>query len=106
MAVKLEKKLLMQTEHERFLAEEHFRRPVIVYDYPKEIKAFYMRGNDEDVYKRQAPGQGRLPAQVPPGHQPAGLQQLLRHAGPVPGLAQHHQAEDLRRRQQIGRAHV
>ena len=34
----------LQTEHERFLAEEHFRRPVIVYDYPKEIKAFYMRG--------------------------------------------------------------
>ena len=37
----------LQTEHERFLAEEHFRRPVIVYDYPKEIKAFYMRGNDD-----------------------------------------------------------
>ena len=37
----------LQTEHERFLAEEHFRRPVIVYDYPREIKAFYMRGNDD-----------------------------------------------------------
>mgnify|MGYP004555225519 FL=1 len=37
----------MQTEHERFLAEEHFKRPVIVRDYPKEIKAFYMRLNDD-----------------------------------------------------------
>lgn len=38
----------MQTEHERFLAEEHFKRPVIVRDYPKEIKAFYMRLNDDN----------------------------------------------------------
>lgn len=37
----------LQTEHERFLAEEHFERPVIVYDYPKGIKAFYMRLNDD-----------------------------------------------------------
>lgn len=37
----------LQTEHERYLAEEHFQRPVIVYDYPKEIKAFYMRANDD-----------------------------------------------------------
>ena len=38
----------MQTEHERFLAEEYFKRPVIVRDYPKEIKAFYMRLNDDN----------------------------------------------------------
>ncbi len=38
----------LQTEHERYLAEEHFQRPVIVYDYPKEIKAFYMRLNDDN----------------------------------------------------------
>lgn len=38
----------LQTEHERYLAEEHFQRPVIVYDYPKEIKAFYMRCNDDN----------------------------------------------------------
>ncbi len=38
----------MQTEHERYLAEEHFKRPVIVRDYPKEIKAFYMRMNDDN----------------------------------------------------------
>jgi len=37
----------LQTEHERYLTEEHFGRPVIVYDYPKEIKAFYMRMNDD-----------------------------------------------------------
>ena len=37
----------LQTEHERYLAEEHVGGPVIVYDYPKEIKAFYMRQNDD-----------------------------------------------------------
>ena len=37
----------MQTEHERYLAEKHFGRPVCVYDYPKEIKAFYMKQNDD-----------------------------------------------------------
>ncbi len=39
----------LQTEHERYLAEEHFKHPVIVYDYPKEIKAFYMRLNDDNT---------------------------------------------------------
>jgi asparaginyl-tRNA synthetase len=37
----------LQTEHERFLSEEIFKKPVIVTDYPKEIKAFYMRVNDD-----------------------------------------------------------
>lgn len=37
----------LQSEHERYLAEEHFRRPVAVFDYPKSIKAFYMRLNDD-----------------------------------------------------------
>ena len=37
----------LQSEHERFLTEEHFKQPVIVMDYPKEIKAFYMRRNDD-----------------------------------------------------------
>ena len=37
----------LQTEHERYLAEEHFKKPVAVYDYPKEIKAFYMRQNED-----------------------------------------------------------
>lgn len=38
----------LQTEHERYLAEEFFSKPVIVTDYPKDIKAFYMRDNDDD----------------------------------------------------------
>ncbi|MDR2933137.1 MAG: asparagine--tRNA ligase, partial [Oscillospiraceae bacterium] len=37
----------LQTEHERFLTEKHFKKPVFVTDYPKEIKAFYMRVNDD-----------------------------------------------------------
>ena len=37
----------MQSEHERYLVEKHFKRPVIVTNYPKEIKAFYMRQNDD-----------------------------------------------------------
>jgi len=38
----------LQTEHERFLCEEKFKKPVYVYDYPKTIKPFYMRMNDDD----------------------------------------------------------
>ncbi|MCI8474199.1 MAG: asparagine--tRNA ligase [Oscillospiraceae bacterium] len=37
----------LQTEHERYLTEQHFKKPVFVTDYPKEIKAFYMRQNDD-----------------------------------------------------------
>ena len=37
----------LQTEHERFLTEQEFKRPVFVTDYPKEIKAFYMKLNDD-----------------------------------------------------------
>lgn len=37
----------LQTEHERYLTEQHYKRPVFVYDYPKEIKSFYMRLNDD-----------------------------------------------------------
>ncbi len=37
----------LQTEHERFLTEQVYKRPVFVTDYPKEIKAFYMRQNDD-----------------------------------------------------------
>ena len=38
---------ILQSEHERYLTEETFKKPVIVTDYPKEIKAFYMRANDD-----------------------------------------------------------
>lgn len=37
----------MQSEHERYLVEKHFKKPVIVTDYPKDIKAFYMRQNED-----------------------------------------------------------
>ena len=38
----------LASEHERFLVEEHFKKPVIMTDYPKDIKAFYMKINDDD----------------------------------------------------------
>ncbi len=54
----------LQTEHERFLTEEHFQGPVIVTDYPKEIKAFYMKQNDDGKTVRAmdvlVPGVGEI----------------------------------------------
>ena len=38
----------LQSEHERYLVEKKFRKPVIITDYPKKIKAFYMKSNDDD----------------------------------------------------------
>ncbi len=38
----------LQSEHERFLVEKHFKKPVVLYNYPKNIKAFYMRANEDD----------------------------------------------------------
>ncbi len=38
----------LQSEHERYLVEEHFKKPVILTDYPKDIKAFYMKLNDDN----------------------------------------------------------
>lgn len=43
----------LQSEHERYLAEEHFKGPVFVYNYPKRIKAFYMRDNDGEEEERK-----------------------------------------------------
>ena len=37
----------LQSEHERYLVEKHFKKPVILFDYPKDIKSFYMRMNDD-----------------------------------------------------------
>ncbi|MDR2879339.1 MAG: asparagine--tRNA ligase [Fusobacteriales bacterium] len=54
----------LQTEHERYLAEEHFKRPVFVTDYPKDIKAFYMKLNEDGKTVRAmdllAPGIGEI----------------------------------------------
>ena len=54
----------LQTEHERYLAEEHFKKPVFVTDYPKDIKAFYMKLNEDGKTVRAmdllAPGIGEI----------------------------------------------
>ncbi len=54
----------LQTEHERFLTEEHFRRPVILYNYPRSLKPFYMRCNDDGKTVRAmdvlVPGVGEI----------------------------------------------
>ncbi|WP_221892233.1 asparagine--tRNA ligase [Cetobacterium sp. 8H] len=54
----------LQSEHERYLSEEHFKRPVFVTDYPKEIKAFYMKlSQDEKTVRAMdllAPGIGEI----------------------------------------------
>jgi asparaginyl-tRNA synthetase len=42
----------LQSEHERYLVEKHFRKPVMVTDYPKTIKAFYMKVNDDNTTVR------------------------------------------------------
>ncbi len=39
----------LQSEHERYLAEEHFKKPVILYNYPKSLKSFYMRDNPDGI---------------------------------------------------------
>ncbi|AFY71110.1 asparaginyl-tRNA synthetase [Thalassoporum mexicanum PCC 7367] len=57
----------LQSEHERYLAEDHFQKPVIIMDYPAGIKAFYMRLSDESTDKQTvramdviAPGIGEI----------------------------------------------
>ena len=54
----------LQSEHERYLAEEHFKKPVFVTDYPKEIKSFYMKLNEDGKTVRAmdllAPGIGEI----------------------------------------------
>jgi asparaginyl-tRNA synthetase len=43
----------MQSEHERYLVEKHFQKPVIITGYPAAIKAFYMRMNEPDAQGRE-----------------------------------------------------
>jgi asparaginyl-tRNA synthetase len=58
----------LQSEHERYLVEKHFKKPVILYNYPAAIKAFYMRQNEPDAEGRKtvaamdilAPGIGEI----------------------------------------------
>jgi len=54
----------LQSEHERYLTEKHFRKPLIVTDYPRDIKAFYMYQNDDGKTVRAmdvlVPGVGEI----------------------------------------------
>ncbi len=54
----------LQTEHERYLTEEHFAKPVILFDYPRTLKPFYMRCNDDEKTVRAmdvlVPGVGEI----------------------------------------------
>jgi asparaginyl-tRNA synthetase len=89
----------LQSEHERWLTEEHVKAPVVVMDYPKEIKAFYMRMNDDgktvaamDVL---APGIGEI---IGGSQREERLEYLDRRLGEL-GLDPHHYSwyRDLRR---------
>ncbi|WP_317127876.1 asparagine--tRNA ligase [Lewinella sp. IMCC34183] len=72
----------LQAEHERYLVEKHFEKPVIVRDYPKDIKAFYMRQNDD-------------------GKTVAAMDVLFPYIGEVIGGSQREEREDkLRQRMQ------
>jgi len=54
----------LQAEHERYLTEQHFKKPVILHDYPRSIKPFYMRVNDDGKTVRAmdvlVPGVGEI----------------------------------------------
>ncbi|MCF8107875.1 MAG: asparagine--tRNA ligase [Desulfohalobiaceae bacterium] len=69
----------LQTEHERYLVEEHFQKPVAVYDYPASIKPFYMRVNDD-------------------GETVAAMDVLLPRVGEVVGGSQREERLDVLRR--------
>jgi asparaginyl-tRNA synthetase len=75
----------LQSEHERWLAEEHVRRPVIVTDYPAGIKAFYMYGNDDGRTVRAmdvlVPKVGELIGGSQREHRVDRLRERLRGAG-------------------------
>lgn len=78
----------LQTEHERFLAETHFRKPVIVYDYPRQIKAFYMRRNDDGetvaAMDLLVPGIGELIGGSQREERMDRLEEQMRHFGQNP----------------------
>jgi len=75
----------LQSEHERFLAEEHVRRPVIVTDYPARIKAFYMYRNDDGETVRAmdvlVPKVGEIIGGSQREHREDALRQRLRELG-------------------------
>ena len=75
----------LQSEHERYLVEEHVRRPVIVIDYPKEIKAFYMYLNDDErtvaAMDVLAPRIGEIVGGSQREHRLAQLERRIRECG-------------------------
>jgi asparaginyl-tRNA synthetase len=55
----------LQSEHERYLTEQHFKQPVVLVNYPKQIKAFYMRENDEGTDGAPGPTVAAMDVLVP-----------------------------------------
>jgi len=78
----------LQSEHERYLTEKTFKKPVIVYDYPKDIKAFYMRLNDDGKTVRAmdvlVPKVGEIIGGSQREERLEVLEQRMRDAGLVP----------------------
>ncbi len=78
----------LQSEHERFLTEKHFKAPVIVYNYPKDIKAFYMRLNDDGKTVRAmdvlVPGVGEIIGGSEREYRPEVLQKRMVEMGLKP----------------------
>ena len=78
----------LQAEHERFLTEQHFRQPIIVYDYPRSIKPFYMYCNDDGKTVRAmdvlVPGVGEIIGGSQREHRLDMLELRMRETGLVP----------------------
>jgi asparaginyl-tRNA synthetase len=75
----------LQSEHERYLCEEHLKKPAVVTDYPKEIKAFYMYLNDDERTVRAmdvlVPGVGEIIGGSQREHRHAVLERRMRETG-------------------------
>ena len=75
----------LQAEHERYLTEQHFRQPIIVYDYPRSIKPFYMYCNDDGQTVRAmdvlVPGVGEIIGGSQREHRLDVLEARLRECG-------------------------
>jgi asparaginyl-tRNA synthetase len=78
----------LQSEHERFLTEEHFQCPVILYDYPRTIKPFYMRVNDDGKTVRAmdvlVPGVGEIIGGSQREERLDVLESRMKELGPAP----------------------
>ncbi|MBL8848890.1 MAG: asparagine--tRNA ligase [Planctomycetaceae bacterium] len=78
----------LQAEHERFLTEQHFKQPIIVYDYPRSIKPFYMYCNDDGKTVRAmdvlVPGVGEIIGGSQREHRLDMLELRMRETGLVP----------------------